>query len=150
MEFPSASASNSSLTLLGRVADLVKKGATIELQEAIQSLREALLAEKEEKLALREELSSLKRAQQTKAQLVFEDPVYFTIGIEGKKGGAVCAHCFGKDEKLILLSVVEEGLWKCSVCKESFESQDHRTRRMNKPRQGRAIVSRGPNSWMER
>ncbi len=51
MEFPGASAANSSLTLLGRVTDLVKKGATIELQEAIQTLRETLLAEKEDKLS---------------------------------------------------------------------------------------------------
>lgn len=126
MEFPSASASNSSLTLLGRVTDLVKKGATIELQEAIQSLREALLAEKEEKLALREELSSLKRDRETKAQLVFEDPVYYRFDSNQKKSGAYCQTCLDKDKKEVRLLQNDGESWNCSVCGNYFETRAHR------------------------
>lgn len=127
MDIPGASSVNSSLTLLGRVTDLVKKGATIELQEAIQSLREMLLAEKEEKLILLEELAAVKRNQINRTELVFSDPVYYKHDKEGKKVGPFCQTCFDRDGKVVRLLHNEGESWNCSVCSNFFQTRSHRS-----------------------
>ncbi len=147
---------NSALTLIERVSKLVKGSANLEAQEAVLQLREALLSVKEENLALKqdnlgltEKIGVLKNLAALKAELKFEDPVYYRIVSGGQNEGPFCAHCHGKDDRLTLLSTVEEGLWKCSVCKESFETQGHRQRRKQPP-VVRSNRSNGPHSWMER
>lgn len=141
------SLTNNALTLVGRVSDLVKKGATIELQGVIIALKEAIIGLKEENLELKTKLIELQKSIAIKTELVFEDPVYFRILDSGKREGPYCAACYGQDEKLTLLPTIEAECWKCNVCKENFETQSHRQRR-RQPVQTRAIVSRGPNSWM--
>ncbi len=145
---------NSALTLFDRVSKMVKSSANIEAQEALLSLREVLLTVKEENLALKqdnlslkEELGVLKKSTELKDELVFEDPVFYRFVEGNKQDSAYCAHCYGSNGKINRLSVVEDGLWKCSVCKETAETQVHRIKR-SQPVQTRAIVSRGLNDWM--
>jgi ribosomal protein L37AE/L43A len=147
---------NSALTLIERVSKLVKGSTNLEAQEAVLQLREALLSVKEENLALKQEnfgltekIGVFKNLAALKTELKFEDPVYYRIVSSGQNEGPYCAHCYGKQDKLTLLSTVEEGLWKCSVCKDEFETQAHRQRRRQPPAV-RTNRSNGLNSWMER
>ena len=123
---PAISSANSALTLLGKVTDLVKKGATIELQEAIVNLRQSVLTLKEENLCLREENSSLQQSIKKRESFVFEAPVYFQLMDNGTKDGPFCQVCHDNQNKTIRLTTREEGSWQCKVCGGYFETHQHK------------------------
>ena len=101
MQIPSISSANEALSLVGRLTDLVKKGATIDLQETIVNLREAVLALKEENLNLKEQVSVLEGALQKEKILTFEAPNYYSLTDDGKRDGPFCQVCQDSDKKLV-------------------------------------------------
>ncbi|MDP1699690.1 MAG: hypothetical protein Q8L53_01850 [Aestuariivirga sp.] len=123
---PTMSNANEALSLVGRVTDLVKKGATIDLQETIVQLREAILALKEENLNLKEQMSSLQLIVDRQANLEFIAPNYYATLEGGKRDGPFCQVCHDNEDKLIRLIQAEEGSWHCGVCKGYFETQQHK------------------------
>jgi hypothetical protein len=89
--------------LSGRIVELVKKGATMELQERIMELREAVLNSKEELLRLRDENGELKRQAAKRNDLVFERGVYWQEHEGGDREGPFCQRCQDVDSKLVRL-----------------------------------------------
>lgn len=92
------------VSLSGRVLELVKAGATLELQERIVELREAVLNAKDEILSLREELSTLKCAATEREQLEFDGIVYWRELPDGENEGPFCQRCYDADSKLMRTS----------------------------------------------
>jgi ribosomal protein L37AE/L43A len=128
MQIPTFSNANQALTLIGSLADLVKKGATIDLQTAIISLKESVLALKEENLSLKERVSELERLQQQKDALIFEIPNYYQMRTDGTKDGPFCQVCQDTKSRLVRLKVEEPGLWHCGSCNQRFETEERRRR----------------------
>jgi hypothetical protein len=85
------------------LADLVKRGATVELQEKIVELREALVEAKEELLSLREENLELNAEIDRKASMTFEDGVYWLTDGSNGRTGPFCQRCYDVDRKSIRL-----------------------------------------------
>ncbi len=107
-------------------SNLVKKGATIELQEAILGLRQSVLSLKEENLTLQEANSSLQKTIQKREALKFEAPAYYLLLENGENDGPFCQVCQDKDQKLIRLKTKEVGSWSCGVCLGHFETSAHK------------------------
>lgn len=108
------------VSLSGRVLELVKAGATLELQERIVELREAVLNAKDEILSLREELSTLKRAATEREQLEFNGIVYWRELPDGENEGPFCQRCYDADSKLMRLHKCGADIayeWACTGCK---------------------------------
>jgi hypothetical protein len=126
---PTVSNANQALSLVGRLGDLVKKGVTIDLQEAIVHLREAVLALKEENLNLKEQNTSLQKTLDKRESLKFQAPNYYLIDGAGLKDGPFCQVCHDNQNKLIRLKVIEEGSWTCGVCNVRFENEQHKAAR---------------------
>jgi len=117
------------VSLSGRVVELVKAGATIELQEKIMELREAVLNAKEEILGLRTELGELKRAAAEREQLIFDGMIYWHEERGGKKEGPFCPRCRDSDSKLIRLHGLGPGAnydWNCLACNTLFVARNSR------------------------
>ena len=111
------------VSLSGRVLELVKQGATMDLQERIMDLREAVLNVREELLTLREENSALKRAAVEREQLIFDGSVYWQEDEEDVQHGPFCQKCHDADGKTVRLQKCQPSYnyeWNCSVCHMSF------------------------------
>lgn len=109
--------------LSGRVVELVKKGATLELQERIMELREAVLNVKEELLALRDENTELKRVAAEREQLIFDGAVYWLDDGEGGQEGPFCQKCHDADGKTVRLQKCQPDYsykWTCTVCRMHY------------------------------
>lgn len=108
--------------LAGRIAELVKKGATLEAQERIVELRGMVVALSEENISLREELIVLREKESQRNSLRYdkEQEVYFMDKADDK--GPYCQHCWDKDRRLAHLRGFDHwsGYWHCSVCDKSF------------------------------
>jgi hypothetical protein len=107
--------------LTGRIANLVKQGATMELQERIMELREAVLNAKEELLKLREENNELTRAAEEQRNIVFRDGVYWLQYQEDENDldGPFCQRCRDADRKMVRLQknrTGSDGKWNCYGC----------------------------------
>lgn len=116
------------VSLSGRVVELVKAGATLELQEKIMELREAVLNAKEEVLSLRQELSDLKRAAAQREQLVFDGMLYWQEEPGRKKEGPFCPRCRDSDSKLVRLHGLAPGAnydRTCLVCNTLFAARNN-------------------------
>ena len=112
--------------LTGRIANLVKQGATMELQERIMELREAVLNVKEELLKLREENSELKRAVEEEHRLVFREGVYWLQDEDDENDldGPFCQKCRDSDHKTVRLQKLHPGAgwrWRCFACNAHYE-----------------------------
>lgn len=108
--------------LTGRIADLLKKGATLEAQERITELRAAILDLSEENLRLRQELLQLREEQNTRESRRYdeEQEVYYLDG--AKDPGPYCQHCWDKDGRMMRLARGTRygAAWRCQVCSKVF------------------------------
>jgi hypothetical protein len=113
-----------------QIAELVKKGITIDLQERITELREAVLNAKDETINLREEIQALKarvRSQEewetraNKYSLVKTRGGAFLYTSEGPPPHCACPRCF-QEQKLQILQphLTHSGLLTCPSCKANF------------------------------
>ena len=84
------------------LVELAKKGMTIELQQRLMDMQERELALREENINLKEKLRIIEEKTSLKANLVFENSMYW-IKSNGSKDGPYCQHCYDDTEKLIRL-----------------------------------------------
>ncbi len=91
----------------GTVYDLVKKGATIELQEQLMKLRAEALASQEEVLKLRQRVTELEAAAAQAAKMFFEGGVYWLTLDDGDTDGPFCQRCFDEHKRTVRLQYFE-------------------------------------------
>ncbi len=105
------------------IYDLVKKGATIELQERLMKLREEALALQEENLSFRTKLSELEAKLQLRDSLTFDGALYWTQNADKTKEGPFCQKC--RDGKGLLVRL-QNGRdrtstdWVCIECHTTY------------------------------
>jgi len=112
------------------IADLVKKGATVEAQEKIMELREGALELQEENLNLKSKVTFLENALLEKNSLIYEAPFYWKI-IEGKKDGPFCQKCNDSTNKHIRLQDNENDYWVCLQCDKGYCGPNHKEPDLN-------------------
>jgi hypothetical protein len=142
--------------LTKKVAELVRAGATIGLQETVMQLREAVLNAKDEVLTLRSELQAFK-AKELEAQSWKEAEAKYPLvrapggamvrKTEGPPEHYVCPKCF-EDRKVYPLQdkKVMSGDYACPGCDRGYP--------VDKPRKMPPMVyphgGGGPDDWMAR
>jgi len=106
------------------IYELIKKGATLELQEKLIKMREEALALQEENIALKEQIKKLEERLAVSKNLEWDGRVYWLIVPDGKKQGPFCQYCYDTESKLIRLqaySYTDEDRrhdsWGCLACK---------------------------------
>ncbi|MEZ4103834.1 MAG: hypothetical protein R3B60_00950 [Candidatus Paceibacterota bacterium] len=105
-------------SILESITELVKKSATLDLQEKIVSLREFIVSIKDENIALKEENQALKLELATKHDFVLKNGLYW------KKGDNVpfCQKCLDGSKKHIHLQRWNSrGGWKCFECEKYYD-----------------------------
>ncbi len=107
-------------SILDSVTELVKKAATIDLQEKIMELREYIVSLKDENIAIKEENQILK------LQLDAEQSFTLKEGLYWKEGDSVpyCQKCLDGSKKRIHLQIWSDG-WKCLECDNYFSPPSH-------------------------
>ena len=102
-----------------QIAELIKKGATLEAQEQIMSCAKPPLNYQEESLALREENKNLRAEKEIAENLEFVDHVYW-LRKGDERTGPFCSCCYDEHRRL---SRLHEGRryniqtrWICLVC----------------------------------
>ena len=103
------------------IADLIKKGATVELQEKIMQLRGEAVELQGEKINLKSENIELKKKLELQEKIEFKRKVYFREGDEVP----YCPYCYEKHQLLIHLSLYEAGkggeqLPCCQECETEY------------------------------
>ncbi|EHZ2647925.1 TPA: hypothetical protein ACN343_004164 [Vibrio parahaemolyticus] len=101
------------------IAELVKKGATVEAQEKIMELREGALELQEENLTLKERVAELEKKLANKSSLRYEAPFYWKAK-DNDKDGPYCQQCQDNNNKQIRLQTSGNDFWKCFTCKETY------------------------------
>jgi len=102
------------------IAELLKKGATLEAQEKIMELREAVMELKDESHALRSKVRELEEALSERDSVSFEGAVYWRY-LENEAGdptdrdGPFCPRCYDVDGKLVRMHGDAQG-WRCKHC----------------------------------
>ena len=105
-------------SILEAVTDLVKKSATLDLQEKIVGLREYIIELKDNNIALKEENQGLKIQLSAEQDFELEDGKYW------KEGDPVpfCQKCLDGSKKRIRLQKWNtRGGWKCFECQSYYE-----------------------------
>ena len=82
-----------------QIAELLKKGATLEAQEQIMKLREAAIDLQEENLNLREENKRLREEKDLATNLEFEGHVYWLLK-DSQRTGPFCSACWDEHHRL--------------------------------------------------
>lgn len=110
------------------VYDLIKKGATIEVQEKLMSLREEALSLQEENLELRQRLSDIEAHVAAVEELSFDGRVYWR-DLDGGQEGPFCQRCFDVDGRSIRLQSGHSTAngrtmrwWQCKACDKHYAS----------------------------
>jgi len=110
------------------IADLVKKGVTIDLEEKIMSLRQEALEMQEENvelkiknLELRKKIDDLKQNIKDNDHFVYENHYYWRLTDDGKDG-PYCQKCYEDKQKKVHLIRSGTACF-CSVC--NFNSLDY-------------------------
>lgn len=105
-------------SILESITDLVKKGATLDLQEKIVGLREYIISIKDDNISLREENQGLK------LQLEAEQNLDLREGLFWREDDKVpfCQKCLEGSRKRIHLQVWADG-WKCFECGKYYAPQ---------------------------
>ena len=85
------------------IAELLKKGLTLEAQEKIMSLREGALVLQEENLNLRERVKQLEMELSLARNLVFKENGYWLSKSDGSCDGPFCSVCYDDKQKLVRL-----------------------------------------------
>ncbi len=106
-----------------QIAELLKKGATLEAQEQIMKLREAAMELQEENLALREENKKLREEKDIATNLQFENHVYW-LQKDGQRDGPFCSLCYDEHHRLARLHdgqrYIGKTRWICLICDHTF------------------------------
>ena len=100
---------------LESLADVVKKAATLDLQEKIVELREYIVSLKDDNISLKEANQTLKTQIEAFQSLVFKNGLYWLEG----DSIPFCQKCFEDSHKPIHLQVWAGG-WKCLVCEKFY------------------------------
>jgi len=107
-----------------QIAELIKKGATLEAQEQIMKLREAALELQEENLSLREEIKKLREERDLANNLEFAEEVYWLLK-NGERTGPYCPSCYDQHHKLTRLhngkTRMADTKWLCLICQNTFD-----------------------------
>jgi hypothetical protein len=114
------------------IADLVKKGATVEAQEKIMELREAALELQEENLELKEQLNAIEKLLLDKSHLEYKAPFYWKISGD-EKDGPFCQQCYDNSDKQIRLQVDNNDKWGCRTCKQHYRGPNYRNPNLKMP-----------------
>lgn len=100
------------------IAELFKKGATLEAQQKIIELQEVHLAIREELLALKDENRALRAQVERNCKVVWVAPYYYLVDGENRDG-PYCQKCYDEKSKLIRMQSGHEGdAHRCAVCYE--------------------------------
>jgi hypothetical protein len=109
------------------IADLLKKGLTLEAQEKIMELRVGALELQEENLKLKERVGQLEGELAVSRDIVF-DPntgLYWMQKPDGSRDGPFCAVCYDEHKRLARLHDGRQRAlktrWLCMVCKNVFQ-----------------------------
>ena len=104
-------------SILESLTDLVKKTATLDLQEKIVSLREYIISLKDENISLKEENQAIKLQLEASQDFVLKGGLYW------KEGDSVpfCQKCLDGSRKRIRLQVWANS-WKCFECDKYYPS----------------------------
>ncbi|MES2135179.1 MAG: hypothetical protein V4449_03005 [Patescibacteria group bacterium] len=107
-------------TILESLTELVKKTATLDLQEKIVNLREYIISIKDENITLKEENQALK------LELSTEHDFFLKNGLYWREGDQVpfCQKCLDGSKKRIHLQPWNTtGGWKCFECTSYYNPQ---------------------------
>ena len=109
------------------IVDLIKKGSTMEAQEAVMKYREEILDRRNEVIQLKKENEELKAKLDLRSKVKWEEPYYF-IESEGERDGPFCQRCYDKTSSLIRLQKHEgvSGEWRCLECTNWFRDSSYR------------------------
>ncbi len=106
-----------------QIAELIKKGATLEAQEQIMKLREATIELQEENLKLREENKRLREEREVAANLQFDGELYW-LQAGDQRSGPFCSACYDEHHRLSRLhdgrQYHSKTLWICVVCERPY------------------------------
>ena len=102
-------------SILESITQLVKKAATLDLQEKIVSLREYIIAIKDENISLKEENQALKLELKKEHDFSLKNGLYWKTG----DGVPFCQKCLDGSDKRVHLQIHADG-WKCFECKSYF------------------------------
>jgi|SRR3989344_1537725 len=97
--------------ILESLTDLVKKAATLDLQEKIVSLREYIISLKDEDISLKEENQILKLQLEASQDFILKNGLYWKDG----DNVPFCQKCLDGSRKRIRLQTWADG-WKCFEC----------------------------------
>lgn len=118
------------------IYDLVKKGATIGLQEKVMEMREEALQLQEENIALKKRVRELETEKELERSISFDGRAYWITKAdsEGKptKDGPFCQPCYDDKQKFVRLHRITAefqnytgGGWQCHICDGIFEDARH-------------------------
>jgi hypothetical protein len=102
-------------SILESITALVKKAATLDLQEKIVDLREYIISLKDDNISLKEENQILKLELETEKIFTLKNGLYW------KEGDNVpyCQKCLDGSKKRVHLQIWSSG-WKCFECDKYF------------------------------
>jgi len=103
-------------SILESITDIVKKSATLDLQEKIVSLREFIISIKDENIALKEENQSLKMHLAAEQEFVLRDGMYWKEG----DGVPFCQKCLDVYKKRVHLQRWSGNRQKCLECNNVY------------------------------
>jgi len=100
------------------IAELVKKGMSLELQEKIMQLREEALELQEENIKLKTENVEFKKKEELQDKIQYKGNVYYLDG----DNVPYCPHCYDKDKSLIHLITDSRtpSFCNCQACKSQY------------------------------
>lgn len=110
------------------IYELVKKDATIELQERLMEFREEAVSLQEENLKLRKRIQELEEQASGCDEILFDGEAYWRKrgdgNGDGNKEGPFCQKCYDTQGKLVRLQdakrLVASRDWLCVVCKTGY------------------------------
>ena len=106
------------------IAELIKKGATIEAQEKIMQLREEALELQEQNLKLKTENIELKKKEELQEKVKFKRKVYYREGDEVP----YCPYCYEKHKLLMHLTGPKQEaggeLYSCQECRRVYRTKE--------------------------
>ena len=108
--------------------ELVKSGATPELQQKLMELREEALALQEEIFSLRMRIQELEQKASRRDEIFFEGEAYWRKHTNGNgvggKDGPFCQKCYDVQGKLVRLQSATQMVacrdWLCVACKTGY------------------------------
>lgn len=109
---------------------LEKAEVKLKLAELIGALADAKLEVVGVQQTLAEseaQIRELQRKLDVRAQLKWDDPVYWVEGANGREG-PYCQRCYDADQKLVRLQGSGDGYYNCRACNCGYTTPEHRAR----------------------